>query len=75
MNFPEYQSIVSEYEIGLLIDDLSPANLLPALKQLLNDEQLYQRLVNNCKTAKLEYTWENESQKLINFYQAICPLN
>lgn len=70
-NFPEYQAINNEFEIGILLDDLKTESIVDALQLLLNNELIYNNLVANCRKAKTVYTWENESKKLIEFYDCV----
>ena len=71
MNFPEYQKLNAEYEVAKLIDDLEPETIAKAINDLLENRQLYQRLITNCKEAKAVYIWENEEQKLLDFYKNV----
>ncbi|MFK8101418.1 MAG: glycosyltransferase [Saprospiraceae bacterium] len=71
MNFPEYQKINAEYEVAILVDDLSEEALCAAIQKLLQDVNLYQTLKTNCQKAKIEYTWEKEARRLVAFYQNV----
>jgi len=70
-SFPEYNTINNAYEIGLLLDDLKPETITNSLQGLLNNSLTYNKLKENCKAAKTVYNWEQESQKLISFYNQI----
>lgn len=69
-NFPEYIQINNEFEVAV-IAELTTQNLVKSINLLLNDDELYQRLVVNCENAKLKYNWELEEQQLIKLYQTI----
>lgn len=69
-NFPEYQAINEQFEIGILLDDLKTESIVSALQQLLNNPTLYNNLQANCRKAKTVYTWEKESKKLIDYYRS-----
>jgi glycosyltransferase involved in cell wall biosynthesis len=71
MNYPEYQKTNRQYEVAVLIDDLSPQKIAEALNNLLNNDVLYRKLKENCLKARLEYNWQNEEKKLLEFYQSI----
>ena len=71
MNFPEYQKINAQYEVSVLIDDLSEENLGAAIEKLLGDSVLYDRLKKNCEQARGALIWENEAKKLIDFYDRV----
>ncbi len=69
-NFPEYQAINEQFEIGILLDDLKTESIVSALQQLLDPPTLYNNLQANCRKAKTVYTWEKESKKLIDYYRS-----
>lgn len=71
MNLPEYAKINQQFDIAVLIDDLSPQTIANALNNLLTDDVLYKRLKENCLKARLELNWQNEEKKLLEFYQSI----
>ncbi|CAN5157929.1 glycosyltransferase [soil metagenome] len=71
INYPAYAEVNRKYEVALLIDDLSPENIAKKLNQLLQDQQLYERLQKNCMNAREELNWENEQEKVIGFYDQI----
>ncbi|WP_235906255.1 glycosyltransferase [Ginsengibacter hankyongi] len=71
MNFPEYKKINEEFEVALLINSLSPIAIENSLNLLLNDDQLYRRLQQNCIKAREVYHWQREEKKLISFYENI----
>ncbi|MEO9070515.1 MAG: glycosyltransferase [Ginsengibacter sp.] len=69
MDFPEYKKINDEYEVALLMSNLSVVEIEKSLKTLLEDENLYNRLMENCLKAREVYNWQNEEKKLIDFYK------
>jgi len=69
MNFPEYKRINEAHEIAVLLDDLKPKHISEQLNHLLKNKEVYSRLEKNCEAAKAVFNWENESKKLVNFYQ------
>lgn len=71
MNFPEYKRINSEFEIAVLIDDLHIETITAAINSLLNDEDLYKRLQQNCLKAREALNWQHEEKKLAAFYNTI----
>lgn len=68
MNFPEYRKINEEYEIAILIDNLSVSSIENSLTVLLEDEELYFLLKQNCLKAREVYNWQNEKKRLLDFY-------
>jgi len=71
MNFPEYKKINGEFEVAVLIDDLSENCISITLNHLLEDEELYSRLRENCVKARQIYNWQNEEKKLLDFYNQL----
>jgi glycosyltransferase involved in cell wall biosynthesis len=71
MNFPEYEKINRQYEVAILIDDLSPKRIADAVNNLLSDVVLYQRLADNCLKARETLNWQYEEKKLLGFYQSV----
>lgn len=71
MDFPEYRAINEEFEVALLIKELSADTIATALNQLLNDQQLYDRFQQNCLKARAILNWQQEEKKLVTFYKKI----
>ncbi|HEY5462664.1 MAG TPA: glycosyltransferase [Hanamia sp.] len=71
MDFPEYKRINDEFEIALLINDLSVQSVAKSINLLLEDKELYFRLQQNCRKARDAYNWQNEEKKLLEFYQQL----
>ncbi|MDE3183592.1 MAG: glycosyltransferase [Bacteroidota bacterium] len=75
MNFPEYKKINEAFEVAVLIDELSVTSIEKALNRLLQDEELYFRLKQNCLKARDVYNWQNEEMKLLGFYNQFNKIN
>lgn len=71
MNYPEYKKINDIYKIAELIDDLEPASISNAINKVLNDKNLYQRMKENCSSAKEDLNWQKEKEKLLMFYKKV----
>lgn len=71
MNFPEYQRVNEEYGVALLLDDLAPATIAAGLNRLLNDTELYNKLLENCISARQVLNWQEEEKKLVAFYHRL----
>ena len=71
MNFPEYVKINQQYEVAVLIDDLSPEKIAATVNNLLADTVLYLRLQANCIRAREVFNWQHEEKKLLAFYQSV----
>jgi glycosyltransferase involved in cell wall biosynthesis len=67
--FPEYQRINEQYDIGISIEKTDLELLLAALKRLLDDAEYYQQIKENCRKAAVDLCWENEEKTLIDVYR------
>lgn len=74
MNYPEYARINSQFEVAVLIDDLSPELIAQAVNNLYHDPVLYNRLRSQCHLAANQLSWEKEEAQLIGFYDALFRL-
>jgi len=71
MNYPAYKEINNCYPIAVLIDEPGVRAIADALNELLTNQELYHRLSENCKQARLRYNWQEEEKKLIRLYHSI----
>lgn len=71
MNFSEYKKINDEYEVAILISELSISSISNSLNFLLHNKEVYLRLQRNCMKARETFNWQNEEQKLIRFYEEL----
>lgn len=71
MDYPVYRELNNRHQIAVLINDLSPENLARQINGLLQDETRWKQMRENCQQASAVLNWENESKKLIAFYQSI----
>ncbi len=69
VDYPAYSEINNQYEIGVMVKDVSAGNLAKQLNKLLSDKEFYNRLQQNCLKAREIYNWQNEEKKLISFYK------
>lgn len=71
MNYPEYKKFNDQYNVALLIDDLSPKTIAQAINILLSQDVLYKQLKENCIKVREELNWQHEEKKLLAFYHSI----
>ena len=71
VNYPEYQKINSQFEIAILLEDITPASIAATVNNLMEDEALYAKLKTNCLKAREILNWQLEEKKLLQFYQGI----
>lgn len=58
--FPDISEIVTNYEIGLLLDNLEPQNIAAAIKTACEDESLREKWALSLPACVKELNWENE---------------
>lgn len=68
MNYPEYASFNQKDEVALLIESIEPTNISSAINQLLSDEELYQRLSKNARSAREHANWQAQEKVLLKVY-------
>ena len=73
VDYPAYREINEQFEVAVLISDLSAENISRQLNRLLGDTDLYTRLQQNCLQAREIFNWQKEEEKLIRFYKTILP--
>jgi glycosyltransferase involved in cell wall biosynthesis len=74
IDFPEYRALNAQHEVATLVPDLVPATLAAALARLLPGGQpgtYYQRLAENCRQARQEWSWQEEEKVLIELYKKL----
>jgi glycosyltransferase involved in cell wall biosynthesis len=71
VNYPAYREINNWRPIAVLIDEPGVREVADALNQLLNNRDLYQTLLENCKQVRLRYNWQEEEKKLVSLYHQI----
>ena len=69
--YPAYKKIIEQFEVAVLIDDLSSQSIANALNSILNDKALQEKLRANCLEAREVYNWQNEEKKLVRYYHQI----
>ncbi|MBB4865098.1 glycosyltransferase involved in cell wall biosynthesis [Pseudomonas nitritireducens] len=67
-NLPEIRSIVRQYQVGLLVPDLSLDALVEALRKLSADLPYRAELARNAKEAAKVLNWEAQESLLVSLY-------
>jgi glycosyltransferase involved in cell wall biosynthesis len=75
MNFVEYRRVNEFYPVALLIDDVAETTIAAALNNLIADRVTYQRLKENCLSARIIFCWQQEETVLLDFYQTLFATN
>ncbi|HEV7620969.1 MAG TPA: glycosyltransferase, partial [Flavisolibacter sp.] len=73
-DYPVYKQINDEFEVAVLVPDMSPESIATAINKLLNNAPLQNKLSNNCYPARQIYNWQNEEKKLIRFYHNLFSI-
>lgn len=71
VDYPAYRQINAQFEVAVLVEDLAPESLAAAINSLLHDKEKQQRLRRNCLAAREVYNWQQQEEKLLQFYRHI----
>ncbi len=71
MNFPEYRALNAQFEVAVLLDELSPEAVAEAVNKLLEDKEFYGRLQQNCLAARAEWNWGKEERILLAMWETV----
>jgi len=71
MAFPEYQAIMKNYQTGILLEHLDATKIAAEIQDLMDRPETYQAMSTICRKAAEEYNWENEQEKLLQFYETV----
>ena len=71
VDYPEYRGINNIYNVAYLIQDTTVATIATALNKLLNDDVVHTYLAENCIEARKHLHWEQEANKLVEFYNGL----
>ncbi len=71
VNYPEYAAINEQFEVSLLLDEVTPQSVAAALNKLLEDEDHYHRLQQECLRAREVYCWQEEEKRLLKVYEQL----
>jgi hypothetical protein len=73
VGYPAYEEIDRQWQVAVLLTDLSPGNLARELNNLCRNEVLTQRLRENCRKAAETLNWDEEEKTLLSFYRQYLP--
>jgi glycosyltransferase involved in cell wall biosynthesis len=71
MNYPEYANICRKYPCAVLLDEVSVHHIVSAINEVDAHPEKWYAMQDACQLAAKEYTWENESRKLVDIYQKL----
>jgi len=70
-DLPEISALVTKYNCGIIIPVVTPGEITEAVEILRQNRSLRQELKHNSITASRELNWENETQKVREFYKGV----
>ena len=70
-NLPEVSKIVREHNCGIIIPEITPDEIVKAVKKLKENPCLLTELRRNAVIASESINWEKESMKVLEFYNKI----
>jgi glycosyltransferase involved in cell wall biosynthesis len=71
MDFPEYRALNAEYEVAVLLSELSSESVVQAVQKLLNSDEFYDKLKQNCALARQEWHWGHEQNRLLEVWKRV----
>lgn len=63
-DIPEHRYLNEKYNIGIILEELTPQCLDNAVNRLYNDKEFYDQCVRNAKILSDDLNWENEFMRL-----------
>ncbi len=74
MDYPEYNQILTNHPIGVMIESYTTEALIEGLDRISNSA-LYSKLKANCKKYRENYSWKNEEEKLLTLYNRLNEID
>ncbi len=72
-DLPEMRAVVENHGVGEVLSnkERTPELLATKVREIVEDEPLYQSFKENCQIAAASLNWEEEKKRLLEIYQAI----
>jgi glycosyltransferase involved in cell wall biosynthesis len=74
MNYPEYQKLNQQFEVAVLLDELSVEIVHKTINDLMSNEDRLNGMRMRCLEARQQWCWQKEENILIDFYQELLPV-
>ena len=74
MDFPEYQLINNQYKVAVLIPSLEIPMIIKVINETMENEELMNMMKLNCSKARNIFCWQQEEEKLLQFYSKALPI-
>ena len=68
MNYPEYARIIARFPCAILLDEVNVHDIVKAIQSFDENPQQWADMSAACLEAAREYTWEKESERLVEMY-------
>ncbi len=69
--YPEYTAINEEFEVALLIPEITPAAIAAGLNRLIEDKAYWNRLHEAALRARNVYNWDAEEARLLDVWHQV----
>ncbi len=69
MDFPEYNHLIHQYQIGWVTKSLQPEVLAKMLQQIYDHPNAWSVVQQKCVQAAAELNWEKESKRLLEVFE------
>lgn len=66
--YPEYQHLMQQYEVAVLVKELTPNHIAQAMNLLADDAVLYASLARQTKEAALKWNWSVEETHMLQVW-------
>lgn len=70
-DYPFIQQIVTKYEIGILIKEITSKNVADSILNMFENQDKYNSMKYNTQLAKKDLNWEIEMKKIADLYEKI----
>ena len=71
VNYPEYATILKDYEVAVPLENTNPISIANCLNKLIEDPVLHEKLKKNCIEASLKLNWESEEKTLLGTWEKL----
>lgn len=68
-DLPERRAIVNQYQVGLIVEELTPPKVAEAINTLIRDKKQYNTFKQNCQIAAESLNWEQEEKVIRDIYK------
>lgn len=71
MDFPEYRALEEQYQVFILLEKLEASALVTSIRRLLDEQEYWMEVHQNCLAVREALCWEEEEQILREFYRSL----